>query len=80
MMRAVRSGTTSPAWSVDGKRIFVSAFAENQREATRNGHEWPHPHSAGESLWVDWTASPDGKRIAYLYIMTESNVMLLEHF
>jgi serine/threonine protein kinase/Tol biopolymer transport system component len=78
-----QEGMQVPAWSADGKQLFVSAF----------------PNSTGRLLQIDATTgrsrvllenpngwigeplpSPDGKRIAYVYVVPESNVTLLENF
>ena len=75
-------GLQQPAWSADGKRVFLSAFTGQQGmlfEMDMNGHTHlilENPHGWVGSL----LPSPDGKRLAYTNAILESNVTLLEHF
>ncbi len=71
-----------PAWSADGKRIFVSGFPDSRGtllEVDEDGHTQlllENPYG-----WIGCPVpSPDGKRIAYTWALEEGNVTLLEHF
>jgi eukaryotic-like serine/threonine-protein kinase len=76
-----QKGLQTAAWSADGKRFYLSAFPDNrgqllEMDAAGNTRLLlENPNWIGPS-----TPSPDGKRIAYTYSVTESNVTLLEHF
>jgi len=70
------------AWSADGQRLFVSSLTNE------GGHLFEMDMNGQMHLLQDnpfgWIGSvlpsPDGKRIAYIYVVPESNVTLLEHF
>ena len=75
-------GLQGPAWSADGKQLFLAAFLADKGmlfEMDMSGHTHlilENPHG-----WIGYPRpSPDGKRIAYTYDTLESNVTLLEHF
>lgn len=72
-----------PAWSVDGQRLFLTAqdnqgsprlmqmdLAGHTRLLLQNAYGW-----IGEP-----TPSPDGRHLAYVTVVNETNVTLLEHF
>jgi eukaryotic-like serine/threonine-protein kinase len=76
------NGIQRISWSPDGKRLFLSGVGEG-------GHSYLLTmDSVGRTRVLlevnDWLAnprpSPDGKRLAYLQGVSESNVTLLEHF
>ena len=71
-----------PAWSADGRQLFLAAFSGGQGtlfEMDMSGRTHlilENPHG-----WIGYPLpSPDGKRLAYIYAAPESNVTLLEHF
>jgi Tol biopolymer transport system component len=70
------------AWSADGQRLFVSSFTDEAGhlfEMDLNGQN--HVLQENPYAWIGALyPSPDGKRIAYICIVSESNVTLLEHF
>jgi eukaryotic-like serine/threonine-protein kinase len=77
-----QSGLQMPAWSADGKRLFVSGFRDGRGRLIvmdMDGHAQlllENRHG-----WIGTPCpSPDGKRIAYIYVVKESNAELLEHF
>jgi eukaryotic-like serine/threonine-protein kinase len=75
-------GLQRPAWSADGKRLFVSGFPDDEGRLVEMDLEG-HAHLLVENpnAWIgDPVPSPDGKRIAYIVMFRESNVTLLEHF
>jgi Tol biopolymer transport system component len=71
------------AWSYDGRRLFVTAFPDSSRgrllEMDLDGHtRLLLENNLG---WVgDPLPSPDGRHIAFLRVVTDSNVTLLENF
>lgn len=72
----------SVAWSADGNRLFISGWSDLKgwlREMDLAGHT--RLLLENPSGWLGGPLpSPDGKRIAYVYVVPESNVVLLEHF
>ena len=71
------------AWSADGKRVFLSGIADNGAgrllEMDLSGNT--HLLLNNPMGWIAQPVpSPDGKRLAYIYLVLESNVTLLEHF
>ena len=77
-----QSGLQMPAWSADGKQLFLTAFPAGKGrllEMDMAGHT--HLLLENPNGWIGSPApSPDGRRIAYTYATLESNATLLEHF
>jgi eukaryotic-like serine/threonine-protein kinase len=75
-------GLQMPAWSADGKRLFLSAFWEYKGrllEMDLNGNT--HLLIENPQGWIgNPCPSPDGTRIAYNSSVLETSVTLLEHF
>jgi serine/threonine protein kinase len=71
-----------PAWSADGQRLYISGFPNGigrLLEMEMDGHA--HILLENRHGWIGSPLpSPDGKRIAYIYVVKERNVTLLEHF
>jgi serine/threonine protein kinase/Tol biopolymer transport system component len=77
-----QAGLQAATWLPGGKRLFVSGFPNHTGRLIvmdMNGHAQlllQNRHG-----WIgNPTPSPDGKRIAYIYVVKESNAELLEHF
>jgi len=71
------------AWSHDGRRLFVAAFSDSSRgrllEMDLDGHT--RLLLQNNYGWVGYPLpSPDGKHIAFIKVVPESNVTLLENF
>lgn len=70
------------AWSADGQKLFATGFDDYRGRLLEMDMEG-HAHVLLENRhgWIGLPLpSPDGKRIAYTYAVTEANVTLLEHF
>jgi eukaryotic-like serine/threonine-protein kinase len=77
-----RTELQGPAWSADGKRLFLSSLSDGkgtllEMDAGGQTHLLlENPHG-----WIGLPLpSPDAKRLAYIYAVMESNVTLFEHF
>ena len=76
------NGIQRLSWSADGQRLFVSGIGEGAHSFLMT---MDYVGRTRVLLEVnDWLAeprpSPDGKRLAYVQGVSESNVTLLEHF
>ena len=70
------------SWSADGKRLIVTG-ASNAGVcvlATMDLSGRAHVLLESKTWFYYPRPSPDGKRIAYMQNVSESNVTLLEHF
>jgi eukaryotic-like serine/threonine-protein kinase len=77
------SGLQIPAWSADGKRLFISAFSSSGKGTLLEMDMAGDIHTLVENPkgWICCPRpSPDGKRLSYVRAVLESNVTLLEHF
>jgi Tol biopolymer transport system component len=76
------TGMNFPAWSSDGKRVFVAACPDKCKLLEVNANSGK-TQILLENL-NDWVGlplpSPDGKRLAYGQAVKDSNVTLLENF
>jgi WD40 repeat protein len=75
-------GLQRVAWSADGKRLFVSGFPSEKGKILEMDMEGKtHLLLENPNGWACCpTPSPDGKRLSYTSVITESNVTLLENF
>ena len=77
-----QSGLQYASWSSDGKRLYVSGFPNSKGrllEMDLDGHT--RLLLDNNQGWIGSPMpSPDGKRIAYIFVAQEANVTLLEHF
>jgi Tol biopolymer transport system component len=72
-----------PAWSADGQRLYISGFSNGGNSQLLEMEMDGDAHILLENrhAWIGTPLpSPDGKRIAYIYVINEANVTLLEHF
>jgi Tol biopolymer transport system component len=77
-----QAGLQFAAWSADGQRLYLTAFPGGKGrllEMDKDGHT--HVLIENRHGWIGMPLpSPDGKRIAYMYAVNESNVTLLGNF
>ncbi len=74
----------SVAWSADGSHLFATTLAADSSailsiDLRGNVQVWTQTH-VGEGLLWHPVASPDGRYLAYMKRIFESNVMMLENF
>jgi Tol biopolymer transport system component len=76
------TGIQRVSWSAESTRLFVTAMdnAGTDFLTTMDLRGQSHVLLQGRMWFADPRPSPDGKRIAYIQSVSESNVTLLEHF
>ena len=74
-------GLQFPAWSADGKRLFLSAFPDGRGKLLEmDASSEVHLLLENADGWIGSPlSSPDGKHIAYINATLQSNVTLLEN-
>jgi Tol biopolymer transport system component len=69
------------SWSADGKRLFLAGVEDAHGFLLTTDSVGRTRLLLEENVWLAFPRpSPDGKRLAYLQAVIESNVTLLEHF